>query len=542
MSERTVTNPALLALLLAIVVAAFPAWTGSWVYDDWPMQSSEKMDDVGDLLAVFERTSQDYVNGGLAGGVTYRPLSAASLIAVEVTTDGPLLHHLVSLLLHLVCVVLLFLVASPLSGPRVALAIAMVFGLHPLGIEAYGWINGRSDGLAALGVMLTAFGLFNGRTLASRLGFGVVGCVIGALAKEPALASLTGVVCGAFLSSREAFRHGTRYRAEVLVPGLACGGVMFASLLLRAAVAGVSHSAASVFEAPDTATAMVRLFGVALRSLVLPSPRTMRNLGYELAQPLGVLELALLLGALTTVGLLAYQRQFRALTLVAFGWVSLVPCVVVRHAFWSGLDRYLYLPLLLTCLALGTASEARDWQVVQAKVARIATLAVGAALLLTTWITADTYGDQTKHMLAMMEMRPNDSTGYLVGAEWLWKAEQQEGGRALLDKIPREGLPPSHAFQLATLLGKMGRRDDALAVVNAVARSHPDDLYVLSNLVGVRLEERRVEDSLAAAERLRNHPAFCKSVRTLLDQVQNETWPPDQVATTKRFLATYPCE
>lgn len=541
MPERTATAAVVVALLLAIVVGAFPALTGSWVYDDWAMRSSEKMDDVGDLFSVFERTSQDYVNGGLAGGVTYRPLSMASLIAVKVITDEPLLHHLVSLLLHLATVVLLFLVASPLSGPRIALLIATVFGLHPLGIEAYGWINGRSDGLAAFGVMLTAFGLFNGRSLVSRVGFGVVGCVVGVLAKEPALASLTGVVCGAFLPSREASQQGTRYRPEVLVPGLLCGGVMFASLVLRAAVAGVSNSASSMFEAPDTATAMVRLFGVALRSLVLPSPRTMANLGYELAQPLGVLEVALLLGALTTVGVLAYQRQFRALTLVTFGWVSLVPCVVVRHAFWSGLDRYLYLPLLLSCLALGTASQVRDWPVVHAKVARIAIVAVGVALLLATWITADTYGDQTKHMVAMMEMRPKDSTGYLVAAEWLWKAEQQEGARALLDKISHEDLPPSHGFQLATLLGKMGRRDEALAVVNAVVRNHPDDLYVQANLVGVRLEERRVEDSLAAAERLRDHPAFCQSVRTFLGQVEGETWPPDQVAATKRFLATYPC-
>jgi hypothetical protein len=101
----------LASLGVAVLVVSFPAWTGSWIYDDWSMSRNPLMDDAGDLWRVFSRSSTDYLGwtpGREVAGSTYRPLSMFSLIAVQALFGRtPLPHHLLSVAMHLACVALL---------------------------------------------------------------------------------------------------------------------------------------------------------------------------------------------------------------------------------------------------------------------------------------------------------------------------------------------------------------------------------------------------------------------------------------------------
>ena len=65
-------------------------------------------------------------------------------------------HHLVSVLFHATCTVLLFLVLTQLTNaPRRSALVAALFGLHPVHIESVAWIAERKDVLSAMFWLLT---------------------------------------------------------------------------------------------------------------------------------------------------------------------------------------------------------------------------------------------------------------------------------------------------------------------------------------------------------------------------------------------------
>jgi protein O-mannosyl-transferase len=64
-------------------------------------------------------------------------------------------HHLVSLLLHIACTLLLFLWLSSATGaPAPSAVVALLFGLHPAHVESVAWAAERKDVLSTLFLML----------------------------------------------------------------------------------------------------------------------------------------------------------------------------------------------------------------------------------------------------------------------------------------------------------------------------------------------------------------------------------------------------
>ena len=48
---------------MVLLLASSPALVGTWVYDDWGTAELDSMDDVEDLLAVFQRDSSSGRSG-----------------------------------------------------------------------------------------------------------------------------------------------------------------------------------------------------------------------------------------------------------------------------------------------------------------------------------------------------------------------------------------------------------------------------------------------------------------------------------------------
>ncbi len=87
--------------------------------------------------------------GGL-GGYTPIPLLSFAL-EYHVSGPSPALFHIVNLLLHLVNCLLVFWLLYRLSNqPVIAFVVSLLFGVHPLHVEAVAWIPGRKDLLFVL--------------------------------------------------------------------------------------------------------------------------------------------------------------------------------------------------------------------------------------------------------------------------------------------------------------------------------------------------------------------------------------------------------
>lgn len=82
----------------------------------------------------------------------WHPLTWLShMLDVQLFGLNPTGHHLVNLLLHIVNTILLFLLLVRLTGTRWrALAVAGLFGLHPLHVESVVWVSERKDVLSTL--------------------------------------------------------------------------------------------------------------------------------------------------------------------------------------------------------------------------------------------------------------------------------------------------------------------------------------------------------------------------------------------------------
>jgi Tfp pilus assembly protein PilF len=86
----------------------------------------------------------------------WHPLTLVShMLDVQLYGLDPEGHHLTSLLLHLVNVLLLFTVLHRMTGrPLRSAAVAALFAVHPLRVESVAWVAGRKDLLSGLFWML----------------------------------------------------------------------------------------------------------------------------------------------------------------------------------------------------------------------------------------------------------------------------------------------------------------------------------------------------------------------------------------------------
>ncbi len=179
---------------------ALPALRGSWVYDDHILPHHGLLDDGGDLLATFGRTSRDYfawrapTHDPLTPGATYRPAAMLTLLLGNLLGGHtPFAHHALSLGLHLATLAALGLAARR-RAPLVWLApVIALLALHPAPAEAWLWINGRADLQAGLTLALLALAL-DGLRGAARVPSLAALVAWGCLSKETFALTAAGVV------------------------------------------------------------------------------------------------------------------------------------------------------------------------------------------------------------------------------------------------------------------------------------------------------------------------------------------------------------
>lgn len=85
----------------------------------------------------------------------YRPLAVLSfMLDAQIAGDEPAWYHGTNVVLHVVAVLLVFCLMTALGVDRlVAWILALIFAVHPVNVQAVGWLVGRND------TLMTVFGL-----------------------------------------------------------------------------------------------------------------------------------------------------------------------------------------------------------------------------------------------------------------------------------------------------------------------------------------------------------------------------------------------
>jgi hypothetical protein len=504
------------------LVVSSPALAGTWVYDDWGTAGLASMKDFDDLLAVFGRDSSAYVlkKNAWALGVTYRPLSMATLIAAQAALPtAPWLHHLISWALHVACVFGLYVAASRLRsspGSVVPGLLAALFALHPVTIEAYGWINGRSDVLAGAFIMGLACALPFGREGSSplRVLASFAAAAGAALSKEPALAAVAALLLAALLPA-----HGWPTRAQLRgAAATVLAGTLGAvvALVARGVVTQGRVSGVARLFSDSFLPSYARVVSLAIEHIILPLPRAMLSLAFELAPPVRPAEWLAL--ATVCAGLIStlWMRKLRMFVLLAGALISLLPVLPVGKFVWLGFDRYLYLPLLLVCLAGADiqATLAADRLLVWYRVWFVCLLLLG----ISSFLSARAYANQDAWLASLIAARPDDASGYIVAAVFFESQGYPERAKQAVQLAPRTNLPPPLSHDLASKLLRFGQRREAVDLLEETFRRYPNSAFATFDAMIARTIQGRLDDVTVLAARLRQDPVFCPAAREWLHE------------------------
>jgi hypothetical protein len=493
---RTLATSLGLAVLVTLV--ALPALRGTWVYDDQILPHHGLLDDAGDLLATFARTSRDYfawrtpTHDPLTPGATYRPAAMFTLLVGNLLGGHtPFAHHAISLGLHLATLAAVGLAARR-RAPLVWLApVTALLALHPAPAEAWLWINGRADLQAGLSLALLAFALDAVRGAARVPVLGAL-TAFGCLSKETFALTSASVVAAHTLGRPRAERslHGP------VAWGLGCGAFLGLRAWAMRAVDGAVPPSAPGQDLARAGTVV----GRALEALLLPSARGMRLLEWEVTRPPS-LTTALALVATAALALwLLRARRLAPLALLAGAVASMLPLVFVARGFWLGLDRYTYQPAVLAALGLTWAGAPIEVTPTLRR-AGLALAGVSLGLAVACFETAGCYASQDDFGRCMIELRPDEPTGYAVAATTAFAHGDRVGCDALFAAMPRATMPPGLAHAAQRVLLARGHLDDAEAVVRAGLRLDPLRPQLTLDLLDLAILRARWDDVARLADR-----------------------------------------
>ena len=343
--------PELLLVLLTVLVYARSLNMG-FVYDDHEMIDNPWVLSWKDIPKIF---SEDLINTHRSN--FYRPITVLWQVFVHTLAGtNPAAWHFSAILLHLLCVVLVFrLVFKLLHDKGYAILTAAIFALHPAHVEAVTWVSDTADLLMAAIFLLSALALLRWLESGSPLWW----IVSWLLAAACCFAKETGVFAPVLLLSLALTVENKVGRPAIILTVFSFVLSSCAFLILRNQILhGFAHplSTASNFEMALTWPSALCFY---LSHLLFPV-----GLGpfYPLAfvssaRSLAFVRPVLLLGALLASLIWLYRRVMdRRLFAFCALWI-LAPLIAPLYLkvfpdFELVHDRYLYLPAIALGIAL----------------------------------------------------------------------------------------------------------------------------------------------------------------------------------------------
>lgn len=379
-------------------------------------------------------------------------------------------HHAVSLVLHLLSGLALFgLVRRGLALERgepperatgIALAAALLWLVHPLNSEPVDYLTQRTELLAGLFVLLTAYAALRSLEPDRRPRFAALSVACCALAmgskENAAVAPLLVVLLHGCLAGRGALRE-----QRALYAGLAATWLLLAALVAtgpRSDTVGFSLGVSPYSYLLNQCDVIVDY----LRKSVWPWPLAF---DYGVPRPLGAADVwpqALLLGALAA-GTLAVLRVRPALGLLGLWFfATLAPSSsVVPIVTEVGAERRMYLPLASLCTGAALLGWLALRRAPRGAAAALAAAAVCALLLATRARNLD-YADPIRLWQSAARARPDNPRAHVNLAVLQLSAGRaapaEQALRRALELAPDDVL--AH-YNLALALAARGAHEEA---------------------------------------------------------------------------------
>lgn len=346
---RLKTWHCLALFVLAVLVAYYPSLSAGYnSIDDLKMISAIDQSGPLDLQRLFVRSGSYY----------YRPLTILSYtLDRDLWGTIPSFMHLENILLHLVCVWLVFAITKRLlllwgaKGQGLALLAALFFALHPLATESVSWISGRTDPLMAvfllLAVWLILLALSARSPLAALAGGGAL--LLACLAKEVAVFILPGLLWLIVVyPGPGGWPDRLRRRCwMLLMPPAGVTGYFVLRHLAIARDSGISTALKGVtggdYDLLNKGRIAFKVYGFYFKKLLVPWP-----LNFGIIEIAGWYVLAGIILAALLLYLLWRADVAGAFGLMAFCVLSPALLVVFGNMTWTPLaERYLYTSVAL---------------------------------------------------------------------------------------------------------------------------------------------------------------------------------------------------
>ena len=487
----------ILAIIAAVLLVFFPVIFGEIsVVDDRDMLAA-CLNHPWNLKSIFFP--------GNGGGLYYRPLTIASyLLDLKLIGPDPAWMHLVNVLLHLANTLLVFRIASQLA-PQFAtdptekkerllpLALALLWGFHPLVTESVDWISGRTDILAAFFVLLSASFIlrFRENRASLSLALALLAFFGGVLSKEVALTFLPGALL-LLLAPHGTMEESVSVRKKriALFIGLGCLVLLLFFLMRSFAFSSnsgkIGLSLKILQNNPQFGIFTVfRALGFYMKKLFYPWPLNFAIDGvdplYELlAFPLLGFCLVLLwnrslLSALFLAGVFLIAPAFT----IAMGQIAWMPYA----------ERYLYLPSIFVTLAAGLFAAKHIAPKMPATIGKIALGGIITLFAVTTFQRNLLW--QTN--LALLEDTAIQSDGnrtiLALHSSALLSSDQPEKALAVAQRAaatPMLGYNPDADNLMGESLFRLGRTEEALvAYARAYQRSKKDSQSALEGMIEI---------------------------------------------------------
>lgn len=439
----------------------------------------------------------------------WHPLTWLSHMAdCEAFGPNPGPHHLVSLMLHAVNGLLLFLLLHRATGALWPSAfVSFTFALHPLNVESVAWIAERKNVLSTL-FWLLATGAY-ARYVVSRsyrwYGIALLLYAAGLMAK-PMLVTLpfTLWLLDVWPLRRIRFGSGNALRVPARavldkVPFLVLAAASSVTTYVVQRATGAVTPLDTVSLASRFANALVS-YGAYAWHAVFPV-RLAHFYPYPEAVPAWPLVLSALFVAGATVGAV---RAFRRCPAVLVGWLwylgTLVPVVgLVQVGRQARADRYAYVPLIGLFVVIAWGFEALVSSGFLRKVTgAVLAPAVITALGVVAWHQAGYWKDSPALYQRALAITGNNAEVHNSYGVWLASEGQDVSAVAHFEEALR--LRPRFAiaqYNLANALGRLGRLDDAIVHYTAAIEADPGDSDAHNNL-GIALRRLGRLDEAAA--------------------------------------------
>ena len=481
-------------LILAVVtiLAYQPAWHGGVLWDDEPHIGGPELRTLDGLRRIWfvPRTTQQY----------YPLLHTSFWLQQRLWGDSTTGYHIVNLLLHIGCVVLVLRILRRLRIPGAELA-AIIFALHPVNVETVAWIAERKNTLSALFALAATLWYLKFDETRSRRSYALaLGLFFLGLLSKAAIVTLPLALLAIFWWKRGAIS----WRRDVvpLIPlfffsaasGLMTRWVEYGNIASRASILALSPI--------DRCLIAGRAFWFYLWKLLWPSnlmfvyPRWEINatVWWQYIFPLAVLGLLALLWSLRrwSRAPLAGVLVYIVLLLPSLGFANIY---FFLYSFVADHWQYLACLGIITPCASGIvllAGQLKSWQ---AWFERGTIVLLAGTLFLLTWQQSRMYSNAETLYRTTIARNPACWLAYGHLVDILY----QENRIAEAMNLFREELriePAEAHYNLGFALLRKGRTSEAIDQYEKALLVNPDYAEVRNNLASALVMTGRFSEAI----------------------------------------------